>query len=531
MMTKLRTPSAIAAEIEGVRALEAAGGLSSGAAAAAVAALLSEFAAVASAPTSAEVEGQRPTGAFGGADVPSPGGSLPFPAAPAATVPEVVGPRSESAATTPALSSPTAPKPQRGIGVSGRGWLGIFLYPLAWVVTLSLGSVVTLVAGSLWWRLVDGPGAQQDFIELLSTPANWRPGSKHPLELFVADCFPLFAGFWGFGLVANLRKGRPWHARNAWMFAAVLLPVASVGAQRLSRWTSVQAGEDGTPHPPPTPSPSPLSGEMVERKALTRSTKEIIELLGVTEEEFFASPLPPDDIPAALPRAGHEWTSPTLGVMKWIPAGNFLRGSPSMVGSDWEHPQEWVTLTRGYWLMEHEVTQGQWQSVMGSNPSGFLSCGPSCPVEGVSWMDAQAFAEKASARGGGSYRLPTSAEWEYAARGGHPFTWAGSNALGDVGWYEENSQGTTHGVCALARNGFGLCDMSGNVHEWTGSWIAPYMGVPSTDPAGSPAGSHREVRGGSWADTPVAVRLAARYANAPEDRLNNLGLRLAWDGL
>jgi formylglycine-generating enzyme required for sulfatase activity len=115
---------------------------------------------------------------------------------------------------------------------------------------------------------------------------------------------------------------------------------------------------------------------------------------------------------------GEDWTSPSLGVMKWIPAGTFTMGSPYGVGEDDEHPQHTVRLSRGFWMMEHEVTQGEWEAVMGSNPSNFSTCGPTCPVEQVSWDDAVSFAKKVSTRDGLEYRLPTEAEWEYAARGG-----------------------------------------------------------------------------------------------------------------
>ncbi len=115
---------------------------------------------------------------------------------------------------------------------------------------------------------------------------------------------------------------------------------------------------------------------------------------------------------------GRDYASPSLGTMKWIPAGSFVMGSAVGVGDGDERPAHGVTLTRGFWLMEHEVTQGEWAAVMGSNPSFFEACGANCPVEQVSWDDAVAFAAKVSARDGVSYRLPTEAEWEYAARGG-----------------------------------------------------------------------------------------------------------------
>jgi len=231
--------------------------------------------------------------------------------------------------------------------------------------------------------------------------------------------------------------------------------------------------------------------------------------------------------------AGSDWQSPTLGAMKWVPAGSFTMGSPSSeVGRNDDEAQHQVTLTQGFWLMEHEVTQGEWESVMGSNPSKFSSCGPSCPVEQVSWDDAQAFVEKVSARDGVTYRLPTEAEWEYAARGGESFfveasVHAGSNEATAGGWISDNSGGKTHPACEKPRNGYGLCDMTGNVYEWTGDWYGDYPSGSVTDPTGASAGSNRVARGGSWAGTPAYARVASRNWFDPSARWIILGLRLA----
>ena len=177
--------------------------------------------------------------------------------------------------------------------------------------------------------------------------------------------------------------------------------------------------------------------------------------------------------------------------------------------------------------MEHEVTQGEWASVMGSNPSTFSSCGTRCPVEQVSWDDAWVFIMLRSALDGVTYRLPTEAEWEYAARGGQSFTYAGSDEAGSVGWYEENSGGTTHPVCGKARNGYGLCDMSGNVWEWVADWYGLYPPDAGTDPGGASEGFYRVNRGGSWSAPLEDVRVADRDWDAPEEGTSYLGLRLA----
>ncbi|MSQ04213.1 MAG: formylglycine-generating enzyme family protein [Myxococcales bacterium] len=138
------------------------------------------------------------------------------------------------------------------------------------------------------------------------------------------------------------------------------------------------------------------------------------------------------DAADAVPVA--DWASPTLGTMKWIPAGRLTMGSASSEPfRDDDESQYVATLTRGYWLMEHEVTQGEWAAVMGLNPSYFSRCGGMCPVEMVSWMDAVSFAERASARDGVTYNLPTEAQWEYAARA-EGYLYAGSNEPTSVGW-------------------------------------------------------------------------------------------------
>jgi formylglycine-generating enzyme required for sulfatase activity len=225
---------------------------------------------------------------------------------------------------------------------------------------------------------------------------------------------------------------------------------------------------------------------------------------------------------------GSDWTSPTLGTMKWIPAGTFTMGSPaSEAGRSDNEVQHRVTLTRGYWLMDHEVTQGEWQSVMGSNPSEFTKCGAWCPVEQVSWADAVEFAKRVSARDGVAYRLPTESEWEYAARGGQEAVYAGSSEVTSVGWIDGNSGSKTHPVCQKGRNGYGLCDMTGNVWEWTSDWYGAYPSGSVSDPTGASSGSYRVFRGGCWGNSAQLARVAFRYRRGPADRSGILGFRLA----
>jgi formylglycine-generating enzyme required for sulfatase activity len=226
--------------------------------------------------------------------------------------------------------------------------------------------------------------------------------------------------------------------------------------------------------------------------------------------------------------AGSAAESPSLGMMQWIPAGRFTMGSPeSEAGRERDEAQHAVTLTQGFWMMEHEVTQGEWQAVMVSNPSNFSSCGPTCPVEKVSWDEAVEFATRASARDGVTYRLPTEAEWEYAARGAQAHVYAGSDDVGAVGWYDDNSGSKTHPVCEKQRNAYGLCDMSGNVWEWTADRYGDYPSGSVTDPQGASDGPFRVPRGGSWDFAADYARAARRYGCYPGDRFDSLGLRLS----
>ena len=218
--------------------------------------------------------------------------------------------------------------------------------------------------------------------------------------------------------------------------------------------------------------------------------------------------------PAAL-------SSPTLGKLVGIPPGSFLRDGA---------PGQRTVISQGYYLMESEVTQGMWRAVMGSQPSYFKDCGPTCPVEQVSWEDAVAFAERVSSKEGVRYRLPTEAEWEHAARGGQLGEYAGAADLGAVGWYEANSGGKPHPVCQKQRNGYGLCDMSGNVREWVSDWYGDYPAGSVTDPAGPSSGSDRVFRGSGWDSTPAVARVAIRGTADPSIRVGIFGFRLARSG-
>ena len=181
-----------------------------------------------------------------------------------------------------------------------------------------------------------------------------------------------------------------------------------------------------------------------------------------------------------------------------IPAGEFLMGSNSPDAEASEQPVTRVLISRAFDLGKYEVTQGQWEAVMGSNPSRFDACGSDCPVETVSWEDAREFIRRLNAMDGeGTYRLPTEAEWEYSARA----VTAGDRDAADldaIAWCGEISADRTHPVGGKTPNAFGLHDMIGNVYEWVEDRYGPYPGEAVTDPEGAGSGSMRVFRGGCW---------------------------------
>ena len=176
-----------------------------------------------------------------------------------------------------------------------------------------------------------------------------------------------------------------------------------------------------------------------------------------------------------------------------VPAGEFRMGSTSEEAYSREQPVTRVRIGRAFELGKHEVTQAEWEAVMGSNPSRFDECGGDCPVENVSWDDVQDFIGRLNAlEGEVRYRLPTEAEWEYAARAGT----AGDRYAGNldaIAWYDGNSGGSTHPVGQKAPNAFDLHDMLGNVFEWVQDWYGGYPGGSVTDPQGAASGSLRVI--------------------------------------
>ena len=224
-----------------------------------------------------------------------------------------------------------------------------------------------------------------------------------------------------------------------------------------------------------------------------------------------------------------------------VEGGTFTMGCTSEQGNDCyddEKPAHKVTLST-YYIGETEVTQALWKAVMGNNPSYFK--GDNLPVEKVSWNDCQEFIRKLNQLTGKTFRLPTEAEWEYAARGGNKsrgYKYSGGNTIGDVAWYHVNAYDKgksspddgTHVVKTKSPNELGLYDMSGNVCEWCSDWYGSYNSSAQTSPKGPSSGSIRVLRGGSWFNSARYCRVSNRFYYVPDFRSYSFGFRLALVG-
>jgi formylglycine-generating enzyme required for sulfatase activity len=238
------------------------------------------------------------------------------------------------------------------------------------------------------------------------------------------------------------------------------------------------------------------------------------------------SPLPADDGSSLITLPGGETLELVL-----LPGGSFPMGSED--GDPDEAPVREVFLPP-FLLGRTEVTQAQWRAVAGDSPAHFGGCG-SCPVENVSWEDAAAFLERLSRLAGRPFRLPTEAEWEFAAgAGGLHRRWAGTDAAPDLAgyaWIRPGAGGRTHPAGEKLPNAVGLLDMTGNVWEWCADWYGrdAYAVLPALAPDGPTEGTLRTVRGGAWPNQPDTARITTRLGYDPGTRLPLIGLRVALD--
>ena len=273
------------------------------------------------------------------------------------------------------------------------------------------------------------------------------------------------------------------------------------------------------------------------------SIAEFMDLLGEQEKDFVDDMISPKqhDSDATILNSSVEhqmakdevWEIPVGNLiikMAAIEGGTFQMGATIEQGDnadDDERPIHNVNLN-DYYIATTEVTQELWKEVMGSNPSKYK--GDRLPVEQVSWNDCQEFIGKLNQLTGENFRLPTEAEWEYAARGGKKskgYKYSGSNDLGKVAWYKDNSEGKTHEVATKQPNELGLYDMSGNVFEWVSDWKDLYTSEPQVNPTGAIEGLLRVRRGGSWSNEANGCRISGRYYYSPSSRYDYLGFRLA----
>ena len=225
-----------------------------------------------------------------------------------------------------------------------------------------------------------------------------------------------------------------------------------------------------------------------------------------------------------------------------MPAGRFMMGAAP--GEDGayadESPQHAVIIDKDVWLGKYEVTQAQWQRVMGNNPSTFQEAGPSAPVDSVTWDDCIVFFEKLNALLAANtngpalkgFRLPTEAEWEYACRAGTTTRFSGGGNDGEVtdfAWCAANSENTTHPAGQKKPNAWEFYDMQGNVWEWCSDWYGAYTENSEKNPTGQPHGASRVLRGGSWAGYPLSTRSGRRFFSLPSVTTQEFGLRAAWE--
>lgn len=245
-------------------------------------------------------------------------------------------------------------------------------------------------------------------------------------------------------------------------------------------------------------------------------------------------PVPPKEekLPKTIPE---ELLTNSIGMtFVPIPEGTFLMGSPrnepKRVDDEAQHR---VTITKPFYLQTTEVTQGQWKKVMRDNSSCFKDCGDDCPVEQVSWNDAQEFIKRLNKmENAGKYRLPTEAEWECACRAGSTTAFSSGdnvNSLRDYGWYLDNSERRTHPVGQKKPNAWGLYDTHGNVWEWCHDWYRDYPSGEVSDPKGPPTGDFRVLRGGSLYNNAWNIRSANRDRALPDLRGDRVGFRVASD--
>ncbi|MCQ2324489.1 MAG: formylglycine-generating enzyme family protein [Paludibacteraceae bacterium] len=289
-----------------------------------------------------------------------------------------------------------------------------------------------------------------------------------------------------------------------------------------------------------------VTAELLTGNYLMKRVADILEVDGIAKE--LSAQIKGETSSSSYSSSPHfgthaDFTEDAWGInmkMIWVEGGDFLMGCTSEQSDcdDDEKNVRRVTVD-GYWIGMCEVTQSQWEKVIGTsiyqqkskaNGSNTYGVGADYPIYYVSWDEAMEFCRLLSNKTRKTYTLPTEAQWEYAARGGNKADgskYAGSNMINVVGWYTDNSGSSTHPVATKRPNGLGLYDMSGNVYEWCKDWYSSgYAGHDTNNPTGASSGSDRVFRGGSWGEFARNCRVSYRNAYPPSLRFNYLGFRV-----
>jgi len=235
----------------------------------------------------------------------------------------------------------------------------------------------------------------------------------------------------------------------------------------------------------------------------------------------------PRDNPPAVESKEVAMDASEIIPLVYVQGGTFQMGDHK--GESFESYVHAVAV-KSFYIGKFEVTQKQWKQITGSNPSSFTGC-DDCPVDRVSYEDAKSFLSQLSQKTGKKYRLPTEAEWEFAARGGIKslgFIYAGSNFIDHIAWSEENANKTTHMVGKKHPNELGIYDMTGNIYEWCTDWFNEkyYKSSPIENPAGPVSGENRVIRGGSWKYKPKEIKVTHRMSIRPTSRYSDIGIRV-----
>jgi len=282
---------------------------------------------------------------------------------------------------------------------------------------------------------------------------------------------------------------------------------------------TIVAEETPEPQPDKEPSaPAPTAPGITVKKAIKKKKSVQVAQAEIQEQ------------PAATPSRSDTYIDPATGMeFVLVKGGCFQMGDTFGDGDSDEMPAHEVCVD-DYYIGKYEVTQGQWRNIRGNNPSRFSYCGDNCPVDQVSWNDIQDYIRILNQRTGKNYRLPTEAEWEYAARsGGKSEKYSGGNDLDSVAWYDSNSGDQTHQVGQKQPNGLGIYDMSGNVWEWCQDWYSDsyYKSSPRNNPQGPSSERDRVLRGGSWYSSAAGTRATYRFRYNPDYWNYYFGFRLA----